>query len=150
MPALARRATGWLLVDAIAEALGKTCGAFPRIIVDVAEQHLVYRIRRAHAGEKTTIYREYSRFADRDDEPHYPINTAAARAMLASYHAMTASHRNVVFGGRLGSYKYLDMHQAIGAALKTFEHEVEPFFTGADMRPGDTAARRDALSPLPA
>jgi UDP-galactopyranose mutase len=36
--------------------------------------------------------------------------------MLASYHAMTASHPNVVFGGRLGSYKYIDMHQAIGAA----------------------------------
>ncbi|MHC2467587.1 hypothetical protein ACVIHD_006599 [Bradyrhizobium embrapense] len=46
--------------------------------------------------------------------------------MLASYHAMTASRPNVIFGGRLGSYKYLDMHQAIGAALKTFEHEVEP------------------------
>ncbi|MGY4425021.1 UDP-galactopyranose mutase [Bradyrhizobium sp. JR6.1] len=88
-------------------------------------------------------------------EQHYPINTAADRAMLASYHAMKASHPNVVFGGRLGSYKYLDMHQAIGAALKTFEREVEPFFAagdfaGGDMRPGDTAARRHALSPLPA
>ncbi|WP_210189209.1 UDP-galactopyranose mutase [Bradyrhizobium erythrophlei] len=88
-------------------------------------------------------------------EQHYPINTAADRAMLASYHAMTASHPNVIFGGRLGSCKYLDMHQAIGAALKTFEREVEPFFAagdfaGGDMRPGDTAARRHALSPLPA
>ncbi|MGY3486947.1 hypothetical protein ACVW1C_004830 [Bradyrhizobium sp. USDA 4011] len=75
--------------------------------------------------------------------------------MLASYHAMKASHPNVVFGGRLGSYKYLDMHQAIGAALKTSEREVEPFFAagdfaGGDMRLGDTAARRHALSPLPA
>jgi len=88
-------------------------------------------------------------------EQHYPIKTAADRAMLASYDAMTASHPNIVFGGRLGSYKYLDMHQAIGAALKTFEREVEPFFaagdvTAGDMRPGDTAARRHALSPLPA
>ena len=62
---------------------------------------------------------------------------------------MTAAHPNVIFGGRLGSYKYLDMHQAIGAALKTFEREVEPFFA-EDMRTGGTAARRHALSPLSA
>lgn len=42
------------------------------------------------------------------------------------------------------------MHQAIGAALKTFEHEVEPFFAGGDMRLGSTAARGHVLSPLPA
>lgn len=104
---------------------------------------------RTHTGARTTIYREYSRFAGRNDEPYYPINTAADRAMLASYHAMTAAHPNVIFGGRLGSYKYLDMHQAIGAALKTFEREVEPFFA-EDMRTGGTAARRHALSPLSA
>ncbi|MBR0797678.1 UDP-galactopyranose mutase [Bradyrhizobium jicamae] len=102
---------------------------------------------RSHAP-RTTIYREYSRFAGRDDEPYYPINTAADRTMLASYHAMTASHPNVIFGGRLGSYKYLDMHQAIGAALKTFEHEVEPFFQGARQR--DAATHGPALSPLSA
>ncbi|MGL3211438.1 UDP-galactopyranose mutase [Bradyrhizobium sp. BR 1433] len=105
---------------------------------------------RAHAEARTTIYREYSRFAGRSDEPYYPINTAADRAMLASYHAMTASRPNVIFGGRLGSYKYLDMHQAIGAALKTFEHEVEPFFVREGMHPRDAAARREVLSPLPA
>ncbi|SDC65240.1 UDP-galactopyranose mutase [Bradyrhizobium brasilense] len=105
---------------------------------------------RAHAEARTTIYREYSRFAGRSDEPYYPINTAADRAMLASYHAMTASHPNVIFGGRLGSYKYLDMHQAIGAALKTFELEVEPFFAQQGMHPRDAAARREVLSPLPA
>ncbi|MFX9158106.1 UDP-galactopyranose mutase, partial [Acinetobacter baumannii] len=49
---------------------------------------------RTHTGARTTIYREYSRFAGRNDEPYYPINTAADRAMLASYHAMTAAHPN--------------------------------------------------------
>ena len=83
-------------------------------------------------------------------EQRYPIKTAADRAMLASYDAMTASHPNIVFGGRLGSYKYLDMHQAIGAALKTFEYEVEPFLAQGGMQPGDAAARRDALSALSA
>ena len=41
---------------------------------------------------------------------------------------MAEREPNVLFGGRLGSYKYLDMHQAIGAALKTFRDEVVPFF----------------------
>ncbi|WP_407175277.1 UDP-galactopyranose mutase [Bradyrhizobium sp. STM 3562] len=89
---------------------------------------------REHALAKTTIYREYSRFAGREDEPYYPINTQADKRIMESYKIMMAAHPNVIFGGRLGSYKYLDMHQAIGAALKTFEHQVRPFLAGAGMR----------------
>jgi UDP-galactopyranose mutase len=88
---------------------------------------------REHREPKTTIYREYSRFAGRDDEPYYPINTAADRAILHGYRMMMGSCPNVIFGGRLGSYKYLDMHQAIGAALKTFETEVTAFLAGEEM-----------------
>ena len=88
---------------------------------------------RGYREPKTTIYREFSRFAGRCDEPYYPINTAADRAILRGYRMMMASHPNVIFGGRLGSYKYLDMHQAIGAALKTFENEVTAFLAGRDM-----------------
>jgi UDP-galactopyranose mutase len=83
--------------------------------------------RRYNPG-KTLIYREYSRFASRADEPYYPINTAQDLAVLAAYKELAAREPNVHFGGRLGSYKYLDMHQAIGAALKTFRDEVVPFF----------------------
>jgi UDP-galactopyranose mutase len=85
---------------------------------------------RTYSERKTTIYREYSRFAMRGEEPYYPINTAADRAILYGYRMMMESRRNVIFGGRLGSYKYLDMHQAIGAALKTFENEVTAFLGG--------------------
>jgi UDP-galactopyranose mutase len=88
---------------------------------------------RDYGEGKTTIYREYSRFAGRDDEPYYPINTAADRAILHGYRMMMGSHPNVIFGGRLGSYKYLDMHQAIGAALKTFENEVTAFLAVEEM-----------------
>lgn len=88
---------------------------------------------RNHPLPRTTIYREYSRFAGRDDEPYYPINTSADRAILNAYRGMMASHPYVIFGGRLGSYKYLDMHQAIGAALKTFESDVEPFLAELSM-----------------
>lgn len=88
---------------------------------------------RAHPLPRTTIYREYSRFAGRDDEPYYPVNTQQDRQMLEDYKTMMAAHPNVIFGGRLGSYKYLDMHQAIGAALKTYEHQVRPFLAGHGM-----------------
>ncbi|MCP3469278.1 UDP-galactopyranose mutase [Bradyrhizobium sp. CCGUVB1N3] len=88
---------------------------------------------RDYSQPKTTIYREYSRFAGRDDEPYYPINTAADRAILHGYRSMMAKHPNLVFGGRLGSYKYLDMHQAIGAALKTFENEITAFLAERKM-----------------
>jgi UDP-galactopyranose mutase len=95
---------------------------------------------RAHPLPKSIIYREYSRFARRGDEPYYPINTQADRTILDSYRTMMASHPNVIFGGRLGSYKYLDMHQAIGAALKVFESRVEPLLAGQSMREPVAAA----------
>ena len=86
---------------------------------------------RAYAKDKTIIAREYSRSALPDDEPYYPINTAADRKTYGKYRARAGLDKNVIFGGRLGTYKYLDMHQAIGAALKTFETSVKPFFAGA-------------------
>jgi UDP-galactopyranose mutase len=81
--------------------------------------------RRAEAA-RTVIFREYSRRAGLNDEPYYPINTAADRRMYDGYRALAAAEPNVIFGGRLGSYRYLDMHQAIGAALKVFAREIGP------------------------
>lgn len=79
---------------------------------------------RCHDG-RTTIMREYSRFAAGNDEPYYPINTAADRKTYDAYRAMAAAQDTVIFGGRLGSYRYLDMHQAIAAAFKAFERLAE-------------------------
>jgi UDP-galactopyranose mutase len=76
--------------------------------------------------EKTIIAREYSRLAGAEDEPYYPINLAADRARYDGYRALAAEEKGVVFGGRLGTYRYLDMHQAIGAALRAWEREVRP------------------------
>ncbi len=83
--------------------------------------------RRYQPG-KTVLYREHSRFATRADEPYYPINTARDRSCHEAYKAMAEREPNLIMGGRLGSYKYMDMHQAIGAALKTFRGQVVPFF----------------------
>ena len=65
----------------------------------------------------TIIQREYSRFARRGDEPYYPIASPSDRATLAAYREMAACEDRVLFGGRLGSYQYLDMHMAIASAL---------------------------------
>jgi UDP-galactopyranose mutase len=77
---------------------------------------------------RTVIFREFSRRAGGGDEPYYPINTTADRRMYDGYRALAALERTVIFGGRLGSYRYLDMHQAIGAALKVFSREIGPHF----------------------
>jgi UDP-galactopyranose mutase len=83
---------------------------------------------RRYLPGRTLICREYSRFARRDDEPYYPVNTARDRQLFAAYNRLAARESNVLFGGRLGSYQYLDMHQAIGAALSDFRKKVVPFF----------------------
>jgi len=79
--------------------------------------------------DKTVIMREYSRFAERGDEPYYPINTAEDRARLLAYREMADREPGVLFGGRLGTYKYLDMHMAIASALSMFSSRLRPFFT---------------------
>jgi len=82
--------------------------------------------------DKTVIMREFSRFADRGDEPYYPINTPQDRERLLAYREMAAREPGVIFGGRLGTYKYLDMHMAIGSALSVYDNRVRPFFAGRE------------------
>jgi UDP-galactopyranose mutase len=75
--------------------------------------------------------REYSRLAGRGDEPYYPINTGADRARLLNYREMAEREPGVFFGGRLGTYKYLDMHMAIGSALSMYDNRIRPHFAEA-------------------
>jgi len=72
---------------------------------------------RRHPPEATVIAREYSRFATAGDEPYYPVNSPADRQRLERYRALADAEPDVYFGGRLGSYRYLDMHMAIASAL---------------------------------
>jgi UDP-galactopyranose mutase len=87
-----------------------------------------YPERDWYPEDKTVIMREYSRFAERGDEPYYPINTAADRARLLAYRDMADGETGVLFGGRLGTYKYLDMHMAIGSALSMYDNRIRPHF----------------------
>jgi UDP-galactopyranose mutase len=81
---------------------------------------------REHPRDKTIIMREFSRFAERGDEPYYPVNTAADREGLLSYRELAKDEPGVFFGGRLGTYQYLDMHMAIGSALSMFDNKLRP------------------------
>ncbi|MGH3239644.1 MAG: UDP-galactopyranose mutase, partial [Spirillospora sp.] len=71
-----------------------------------------------------------SRAAERGDEPYYPVNTAADRARLLAYRELAAREDGVLFGGRLGTYKYLDMHMAIASALSMVDNRLRPHFGG--------------------
>ena len=82
--------------------------------------------------DKTVIMREFSRFAEPGDEPYYPVNTAEDRAKLLQYRELTKKEPDVLFGGRLGTYKYLDMHMAIGSALTMFENKLKPHFASGE------------------
>ncbi len=86
--------------------------------------------------DRTLIAREYSRFAKPDDLPYYPINTVADKALYRRYAALAAQETNIVFGGRLGTYRYLDMHQAIGAAFKAVDAEILPRLLALRSKPG--------------
>jgi UDP-galactopyranose mutase len=86
---------------------------------------------RDYPTDKTVIVREYSRFAVSGDEPYYPIDSEENRAKLLQYRELAkaeAAEKNILFGGRLGTYKYLDMHMAIGSALSMFDNKISPYF----------------------
>ncbi|BDZ45912.1 UDP-galactopyranose mutase [Naasia aerilata] len=83
---------------------------------------------RDYRTDKTVIMREFSRFATRDDEPYYPVNTPEDRDRLLQYRELMKGEQDVLFGGRLGTYQYLDMHMAIGAALSAYSNKVAPMF----------------------
>jgi UDP-galactopyranose mutase len=81
---------------------------------------------RDYPRDRTVIMREFSRFAERGDEPYYPVNTAADRERLLAYRALIDEEPQVLFGGRLGTYQYLDMHMAIGSALSMVDNKLAP------------------------
>jgi UDP-galactopyranose mutase len=96
---------------------------------------------RTHLPGKTVIVHEYSRFATDEDEPYYPVNTAEDRAKLLRYRDLAKQEPMVLFGGRLGTYKYLDMHMAIGSALTMYDNALKPHFeAGATLRSGGVEA----------
>lgn len=73
----------------------------------------------------TIISREYSSEWKPGIEPYYPINDEKNSALFAKYQELASKETNVIFGGRLGSYKYYDMDKVIAAALETVRTELD-------------------------
>lgn len=67
---------------------------------------------------KTVISKEYSSEWKPGDEPYYPVNDEKNSLLFSEYKKLTDKENNVIFGGRLGEYKYYDMDQVIAAALE--------------------------------
>ena len=73
---------------------------------------------------KTVISREYSSEWRPGDEPYYPVNDEKNTALYARYRALSEAEKNVIFGGRLGEYRYYDMDQVIASALERAKAEL--------------------------
>ena len=74
---------------------------------------------------KTIITKEHSKTWEKGDEPYYPVNNDRNNHLYKSYKKMADEQGNVIFGGRLGHYRYYDMHQVIGAALQCVRNELD-------------------------
>ena len=133
---------GWRTLDFEPEVV-RDCGDFQGTPVmnypdaDVAFTRILefrhfHPERDYYPNDRTVIVREFSRSAGKEDEPYYPINTPEDRATLGRYRELAKAEtadRRILFGGRLGTYKYLDMHMAIGSALTMFDNKIAPFFS---------------------
>ncbi|HEU6968056.1 TPA: UDP-galactopyranose mutase [Streptococcus pneumoniae] len=74
---------------------------------------------------KTIITKEHSKTWEKGDEPYYPVNNDRNNHLYKSYKKFADEQGNVIFGGRLGHYRYYDMHQVIGAALQCVRNELD-------------------------
>ena len=74
---------------------------------------------------KTVISREYSSEWKQGMEPYYPVNNDENNALYEKYRQLASKESNVIFGGRLGQYKYYDMDKVVAAALECVKEELD-------------------------
>lgn len=74
-------------------------------------------------SEKTVVTREYPAAWRHGDEPYYPMNDEQNNALYVKYRELADKEDKVIFGGRLGMYRYFDMHNVIDEALKAADRE---------------------------
>ena len=88
-------------------------------------EHKHFEFGKGEKG-KTVITREYPADWKRGDEPYYPVNDSKNNSLYKRYQELASKEtENVIFGGRLGQYRYYNMDQVIGAALITVKNEFE-------------------------
>ena len=74
--------------------------------------------------DKTVISREYPAAWKKSDEPYYPVNNEKNNMLYHSYEKLAKEEKKVIFGGRLGTYKYMDMHHVVAEALRVTKEEL--------------------------
>ena len=74
-------------------------------------------------GPVTVISREYPGEWKKGEEPYYPVNNEKNEAAAEKYRELAAGEENVIFGGRLGDYRYYDMDKVVAVALRAAETE---------------------------
>lgn len=91
-------------------------------------EHKWFEFGKDEAGKeipKTVISREYSSEWNKGDEPYYPVNDDVNNVLYLRYRRLADQEKNIIFGGRLGEYKYYDMDMVIESALACVEGELE-------------------------
>jgi len=91
----------------------------------IEHKHFEFGCQNGNYNPKTVITREYPATWKKGDEPYYPMNDEKNNALFAKYKELADGQDKVIFGGRLGMYKYFDMHQVIEAALQCAGKELE-------------------------
>ena len=87
----------------------------------VEHKHFEYGVN----SLKTVITKEYQKTWVKGDEPYYPMNDEKNNKLFDKYKELAKNEKNVIFGGRLGEYKYYDMHNVIRAALECAKAEMD-------------------------
>ena len=90
----------------------------------IEHKHFEFQCQNGTNNPKTVITREYPRLWKHGDEPYYPMNDEKNNAVYQKYLEKSQEENNVIFGGRLGMYRYFDMHQVVDEALKCVEKEL--------------------------
>lgn len=84
----------------------------------IEHKHFEFQCQNGEMNPKTVITREYPSVWKRGDEPYYPINDDSNNEKYEKYRKLADKEPGVVFGGRLGLYRYFDMHQVVEEALE--------------------------------
>lgn len=92
----------------------------------IEHKHFEFGCQGGNEGSvpKTIITREYPAKWVKGDEPYYPMNDDKNNSLYAKYKQLADKEENVIFGGRLGMYKYFDMHNVVAEALKVVRAEL--------------------------
>lgn len=91
----------------------------------IEHKHFEFGCQNGNLNPKTVITREYPATWKKGDEPYYPMNDEKNNVLFAKYKELADAQDKVIFGGRLGMYKYFDMHQIIEVALECVEKELK-------------------------